>query len=290
MRVVSIIIVLALATSAGAEPPGAIALAVARTDLLGGHLSVRLATGMVGEADRAQLDWGSSRLVMEARELSNVPSGTLHEQVTAALGDVPGTRIESIQVPRPWTAFAVVPRFPRRVGARSLVLAAYVANHDAVELLTFYVNDAAFDDAASWVALGRRIVATMIPATPLGPRATRDVTSSAAPALPRGWQLTGDAGTYRLGARRGERHCDIHEDELDAQVVADPVNAKIVGGRLRNHDVYWTVWTDRGGVHAESMIGASHWGTFHVVCHARTRTELDALRHVLEARYAESPR
>jgi hypothetical protein len=292
MRGAAEIVMLALATTAGAEPPPGLALAGERARFLDGQLGVQLPVGMVmREPEHAELDRGDARLLVEATRLHGVPDGEVHARVAAALSVGVGIKIERLELPGAWPAFAVVPRFPRRTGDRTLICAGYVAaGNGEVEILAFYVDASAFEDAAAWAVVSRRILSTLVAAPSSAGPAPADLRTPA-PALqvPAGWQLTGAIGSYRLSARRGTRHCDVRDDELDAHVEADAATATIVGGRLRGHDVYWTVWADRRGVHAESMIGASRWGTFHVVCHADTRRELDKLRSVLEALHAVAP-
>ncbi len=272
------------ATAANADP-----LAARRTELLDGHLSVRLPPRMIVTGSRAILDTGQVRFSLEALELHHVSAGTLHERVAGELAMLvgPGLAVERLQLAEPWTGFAVVPRFPRRVGERALVLAAYAANTDgAIEIIELFVDDAGLDGAARWAELGRRIAGTMIlgrvPGIEVVPR-----TPSEDPELPAGWKITDIEGGLRFGRRAGARgHCDVKDNELDAKVLADTQHAKIVGGTLRGHDMYWTEWTDDNGTHAEAMLGASRWGTFHLVCHAASAKGLSELRRVIEVRFA----
>ena len=281
-------------TFAFADGPPGLELARERTELLGGHVTLALARGMVlaPETDRAYLDSSTTRFTLDAVELHGVAGGELHQRVAAAI-EVAGARIERLGVARPWAIYAVRPLFPPRIGDRVLVFAAYAASTTGtVEILTFYVNEAGFDDASAWAALARRIASTMVPVATRTPRRP-PIDSQQAPEtvpLPRGWRISGTGGmTSRLSSPRGaRRYCEIRDGELDPHAVLDATTTQMLHGKLRGKDVYWSVWTDRAGSHAETMTGAATWGTLHVICHAARPTELDELRRVIEAHFAIS--
>jgi hypothetical protein len=46
--------------------------------------------------------------------------------------------------------------------------------------------------------------------------------------------------------------------------------------------MYWSVWSDRAGAHAEAIVGAARWGFVHVTCAASTQRELEQQRSVAE--------
>ena len=51
---------------------------------------------------------------------------------------------------------------------------------------------------------------------------------------------------------------------------------------MRGVTMYWSVWSDRAGHHAETMIGAARQGQVHVQCHARSAADLAKQREAIE--------
>ena len=275
------------AAPAFAEIPRGLVSGGEQIELLDGHLKLKLFEGMVREGDRAHLDWGASRFTIEAFEIVGVSAGTLHARVAERLGAMACGRRERIVRTSTWAIFGLGPRVPPRVGDRELVFTAYAVNvHGMVEMVTFYIDQAGFDEAGAWQEVARVIASSMVPspgpAHPVSPPAPHDL----GPPRPR--SIASVAATYRLDVRP-RQYCDVWEDELDARAIAKPSRARMMTGKLRDRDVYWSVWTDRQGSHTETMTGSPRWGTLHVVCHATRESQLDELRRLAEQHFEIGP-
>jgi hypothetical protein len=259
--VLRIVVLCVLTKVALAEPPPR-ELAKERTVLLGGAVSVRLPDGMIAAEDSAALDWDGARFTVGITQRANVTEGELQRQLTMRIA-----RVERITMRPPWTAYVVVPRAPRRSEGRAEVLAVYARDpRGTLIVLAFAIDDAGFDDAERWAALARRSAATLITATP--------------PPSPPSPSTNATGTTARIG--RGKRYCDVEDNVPYVRTDSDSSPDQMVGGTLRGEHVYWFLWADRRGVHAEAITRASESGRLHVVCHAQDRKQLDTIRAVAE--------
>jgi len=257
--VLRVLVLCALSTTVLAAPPRE--LAKERTALLGGQASLRLPDGMIASEDSAALDWDGARFTVTIAQRTNVTEGELQHQLTTRIA-----RVERIAMRPPWTAYMVMPRVPRRSDGRAEVLAIYARDpHGTLIVLAFAIDDAGFDEAERWAALARRSAATLTTATP-----------TPSPPPP---NTTGGT-TARIGS--GKRYCDVEDNAPYVRTDGDSSPDQMVGGTLRGEHVYWFLWADRRGVHAEAITRASESGRLHVVCHAQDRKQLDAIRAVAE--------
>lgn len=275
-------VVAVLAANASADSPRGIALASEHTELLGGHVRLRLAEGMVVIDDNAAvLEWGASRFAVECTALS-AGAGDMRE-LLARDRELGSARVERLAIVRAGAAYGATPSLVHLAHDRALAYEAVVsAPNAAVAMLRFYVSADGIDDARAWTTVARAISATLDvrgdrspPPQPPPVVATPQLAE-----LPHGWTMVSKSNTHRIFARRGT--CDVLDGELDARAIA-PASAKYDIGLLRGETVYWSLWTDRGGYHAETLIGAAHAGQLHARCTASNAADLAKQREIVEA-------
>lgn len=239
-------------------------LAGERTAFLGGRVSLRLPDGMIAAGeDGAALDWDGERFTVTVTERAGVTEGELQHQITARVA-----RVEKIAISRPWTAYVVAPRAPRRSDGRAEVLAVYARDpRGTLIVVAFAIDDAGFDEAGRWAALARRSADTLSTTSPL-------------PSPPPPAQITGTP--VRIGS--GPQYCDVEDNVLDLRAASDRPPEQAVTGKLHGQEVYWFLWADRRAVYAEAITGGTRWGQLHVVCQAPDRKQLDAIRALVERR------
>jgi hypothetical protein len=246
------LLVLVLSTTSSAGP-------IARTRFLGGHVSLRLLEGMVANDDSAVLPAAHFTLVamVDAPLDGEDPRGRI-----ASDRELVGTRIERISTVRSGPAYAAAPALPRRDGGRVLVYAVQAVTPDGiVVVLRFYIDGDEIDEARFWAGRASAIAATL----ELHPE----------PSLPdRVIDPPPPVGPH--GA------CDVRDHALDVTPQAPP-DAKHVPGDFRGDLVFWGVWSDRFGHHAELIVGATGWGRLHARCTADSAAELARLRAEVEA-------
>jgi hypothetical protein len=276
----TVLIVAAAAATAGAETPRMIRLEPGRTRLLDGRATVRLAEAMlVVGADTAVLDWGATRFTLVAEQRPALAEDR-EESIVCDLGRAAG--VEHVPLVRNGLGYGAAPVMPRLASDRALVyLACRTAPDGVIGVLRFYVSAAGVDEVSDWAVLARAIAATLDVrpdrSPPLDPPPVPR--ERLPPALPRGWRVWWEGSHQHVESPHGV--CDVHDSELDARAAA-PEAASHVHGELRGNDVYWSVWSDRTGQHAETMVGAAHRGQVHVQRRAATATELSRQRTAIE--------
>ena len=256
-------------------------LAMQRTVLPGGHATVRLVEGMAladgSSSEAAALDWGAVRFTLVAEAADELHGTDVRERIVADR-ELGCASVKRLAASRASVTYGVAPVVPRETGDGELVYAAYAATvNGRVAVLRFYVEGES-DDPQVWLPTARAIAMTLDlrdEPSPALPRRSDD----SPPSVPSGWGWLREGARERLSSRDGV--CEIVDRELDPSAIA-PGDAAHVLGRARNDDMYWSVWTDRDGAHAEAIVGASTWGFAHVKCHARTRRELADQRAVVE--------
>ena len=278
-----LVIVAVLAGGASAENPRTVALARDRAAMLDGRATARLAEGMAVLSSQASavLDWGATRFAM-VPSIGPGPGPDLRDLV-ASDRELGSARPERLPSDGPGGAFGAAPNLPRLENGRALVYVAYLsAPEKAVAVFRFYVSEDGIDDARAWATLARAIAATI--KVRVAPSSQWPHLAAAAKPphvrLPAGWSVTSNGASQRVVSDRGT--CDVHDGELDARPTA-PGRASHVAGKMRGVAMYWSVWSDRAGHHAETMVGAARLGQVHVRCHARGAAELARQRDVVEA-------
>jgi len=256
-------------------------LVAQRTSLLGGHAAVRLVEGMAlvedSNFDAAVLDWGAVKFTLVAESADKPRSTDVRERIVADR-ELGCARVERLASLRASVTYGAAPVVPHKTGDRALVYAAYAATVKGhVAVLRFYVEGDS-DSPQAWAPIARAIAMTLDlrdEPTPAAPHQNDD----SPPSLPSGWNLAREGARQRLSSHDGG--CEIVDGELDPRAIA-PGAAIHVAGRVRNDDMYWSVWADHAGAYAEAIVGASTWGFVHAKCHARTTGELAEQRAVVE--------
>jgi hypothetical protein len=275
--------VAALSASASAESPRTVGLAREHSMMLDGRATVQLAQGMAGLGDQptAVLDWDATRFVLVA----SIEPGRGPDVRDLIAGDreLGSAKLERLTSVGHGIAYGAAPNMPRLENDRALVYVAYLPeSEEAVLIFRFYVSEDGIDDARAWGSVARSIAATIkirlvksshLPAVPptIEPRRVR---------LPAGWTVTSGGGLQHMVSDHGT--CDVRDRELDARPTA-PESASHVAGRIHEVPLYWSLWSDPAGYHAETMVGAERQGQIHVQCHARRAAEVTLQRSVIEA-------
>ncbi|MFO0744494.1 MAG: hypothetical protein U1F43_02330 [Myxococcota bacterium] len=320
VAVVAVVATLTVDPLTRAAAPADPALAAARTPLLGGRLSVRLAEGMKVEArghslmaadaaqedeTRAVVDKGDVRLVMMVWELYTRAGDDFAAAVKADLaagGMAAPPALETPTVAAPLSALAVTPPPPSPPRDGNVIYEAYVKQADGtVELIAFYVSPEGLQDAARWVALARAVVGTL----EAGKRALAlgggEVAFAGAGkdklvlTLPPGFvtatQDGPDFSVYRIRQvvtlGQPQPLCGIylggHPSYQHSQrdIPADKVTT--VMGVLIGVATAWHQWGDGGGTTTEAMVDHPLQPSLrvHAFCAAPTVAERDRLQQLV---------
>ena len=277
MRALVVFALKVLTTVASADRPRAIPLAREPARMLTGHVALRLAAPMVPlDASTAAFDWGATRFTLTVA--IGAPDGDLRDRI-AHDRELGIARVERLAIVHAGIAYGAAPSLPRIDDGRALVYVAYRAAADgSVGAVRFYVSASDLDEAAEWSVLARRIAMTLevyagsppLRGPPPMPRP---------PLLVGGWKVSWDNNHQHLTAPHGA--CDVVDGELDVHPTA-PTDATHLDGELRGETMYWNVWVDNAGHHAEAMVGAALRGQIHAQCLAATSYSLAALRAVVE--------
>jgi hypothetical protein len=150
------------------------------TQLLGGRLTVRVpreakllpmqqsimaAEESAEESSRIMLDAGGEKMVLMAYELFALAGTDFDGAVSRVLGSKLG-RIEGLKLASPLCGISFAPKETTRTGDANLMMGIYVAQGDGtVQLINFYLNPAAAKKADFYLALARKISATLAPGT-----------------------------------------------------------------------------------------------------------------------------
>ena len=242
---------------------------------------MRLVEGMAlvegSNSEAAVLDWGAVKFTLVAGSADMPRSTDVRERIVADR-ELGCARVERLAFLRANVTYGAAPIVPHGTGDRALVYAAYAATvKGQVAVLRFYVEGES-DAPQAWAPTARAIAMTFDlrdEPTHAAPHRSYD----SPPSLPTGWNWAREGARRRLSSHDGG--CEIVDSELDPRPIA-PGAAVHVPGRVRNDDMYWSVWADHAGAYAEAIVGASTWGFVHATCHARTTRELAEQRAVVE--------
>jgi hypothetical protein len=183
--------------------------------------------------------------------------------------------VERLSMKHPLVVYGAAP-LPRMTRGRALVYAAYAGlPNGTTYILRFYLGADDIERAATWVTVGRAIASTLEWRPDPLPSTSRPATGQE----PLGWHITPQSIRSTTGS------CTIVDGET-SPVWGAPEDPDHEPGTILGDTMYWAVWKDDNGRHAEALVAVAHRGYLHVRCVAATTTELDRQRRLIEAQWA----
>ncbi|HOX42563.1 MAG TPA: hypothetical protein PK668_03145 [Myxococcota bacterium] len=316
---------LAALAAGPAKPTGPEGLALEATpvEVLAGRLTVQVPKGMRLEARQASimaapeagedesrlvLDHQGVRLVVMVYELYARVEGDLlgavRADVSAGWGaQAKDCKLEALAVGKPLAAVANTPPRPTGAGPANLVLGVYVRHGDGLaQYLAFYVSPEGVPAAEGWIALARRMAATLgqgrralsltagerrlrgldggflVIRTPAG---TSQSTQQGPDFLVHHLRLVAPLGT--VGASCG-LYQGGHPSYQHRQTGLPEGQVEQHKGTLLGQEVSWQRWQREGRHMLEGIVPmpGSNGLNVHAFCGAPTAAELEPLRAMLE--------
>jgi hypothetical protein len=193
--------------------------------------------------------------------------------------------------------YGAAPALPRVALGRALVYAAYAVLPDGtIDVLRFYAGAGDVEHARTWARVARTISSTLVlasaslaaePREP-APRPAAGYEPAPRPradSVPAGWRVTTRGAEQRIESPAGS--CTIVDGEV-VPVWGAPGDPEHEPGTLLGDTMYWALWKDGTGRHAEALVAAEHHGYLHARCVAATTHELDSQRRFIEAQWGAS--